>query len=279
MSQVRPSSDFGAAMLHSVGVSIAHPGTGRAAVRELHATVRQGEILVVAGPNGSGKSTWLAALGRELRPRAGTIRDHAGVRIENVPRRAFARQVARLPQDPRCAPGLEVHDLVASGRHPHRGWLRPLDALDRAAINEALAWTDVAHLRGRAVETLSGGERRRVWLAMVLAQGAPIVLLDEPMAGLDLGHSYEIEALLKRLARKRGVTLVVVIHDLAAAVRIADRVAILHAGRLYACGTPEEILTRDTLADVFGLEAQIERRPDGKPTLHIAGPATLRRFL
>lgn len=266
-------------VLASQAVTICHPGSTRAAVRDLSLSLLAGELLVVAGPNGSGKSTWLAALGRELEPSRGTISTADGRPIAATPRRTYAKTVARLPQDPRCGTGSSVDQLVASGRFPHCGWLRALDHTDREAIAEALAWTDTAHLRGRLVDTLSGGERRRVWLAMVLAQGADVLLLDEPLAGLDLGHCFEIELLLVRLCRERSATLAVVIHDLATAVRIADRIAVLHGGRLYAVGPPAEVLTPEALADVFGLEAAVERRSDGRATLIVDGPARSRRFL
>lgn len=267
------------AMLASNGLHIVHPGATRDAVRDFYLALHRGEILVIAGPNGSGKSSLLAALGRELTPRVGQVTDRDGTELARIPRRAWARRVARLPQEPRCPSGMTVEELVASGRHPHRSLLGSLDRADRTAVQEALSWTDVCHLRSRRVETLSGGERRRAWLAMTLAQGADVLLLDEPMSGLDLGHRFEVEELLVRLARSRELTLAVVIHDLAAAVRIADRLAVMHAGRLYCCAPPAEALSPETLADVFGLEAAIERRADGRPALHVEGPARIRRFL
>lgn len=271
---VTPSS-----ALVSRALTLCHPGSNRSAVRDLSLTLHRGELLAIVGPNGSGKSTWLAALGRELEPRSGAIADDQGRPITAIPRRAYARRVARLPQDPRCAAGIRVDQLVASGRFPHRGWLTSTTADDRSAVADALAWTDTAHLRGRTLETLSGGERRRAWLAMVLAQGADTLLLDEPFAGLDLGHCFEIENLLLRLCHEQSKTLAVVIHDLPTAVRIADRIAVLHGGRLYAAGSPECVLTRETLADVFGLDADLVARDGGRPTLAVHGPATVRRFL
>lgn len=266
-------------VLESRGLFVEHPGADRSAVRDLSLALHRAEILAITGPNGSGKSTWLAALGRELAPRSGHILDQHGDSIGREARRSFARRVARLPQDPRCATGLLVEQLVASGRYPHRGIFSGLGTTDRSAIAEALAATDTSHLRRRAVETLSGGERRRAWLAMALAQRAEVLLLDEPFAGLDLGHAFEVEELLVELVRSRRVALAVVVHDLTTAVRIADRIAVLHGGRLYASGAPCEVLDRETLADVFGLDASLEPVEDGRIRLAITGPAQVRRFL
>jgi iron complex transport system ATP-binding protein len=162
--------------------------------------------------------------------------------------------------------------VVRSGRYPHRRFLASLGREDHAAVDRALVELDVESLRARTLETLSGGERRRSWLAMVLAQQAPILLLDEPTAALDLRHQWEVIALLARINREHGCTLVVVLHDLAQAARLAHRVALLHRGRLYEVGTPESVLRLEALRDVFGVDVRIDKL-DGDPIYQVRGAA------
>lgn len=259
------------------GLHLRHPRSERDAVRDLHLEIREGEILAILGPNGSGKSTALAGLARALRPRLGQVvlGDHC---VWNLGRKDFSRQVGRLPQEPSCPDGLTVEELVQGGRNPHLGALAAPGAADRAAVREALRWLDLEDLRGRPVSRLSGGERRRAWLAMALAQGARALLLDEPTASLDLKHQFEVLELLTRVNRERGVTIAVVLHDVERAARIAHRVAVLHRGRLYACGEARDCLTPEMFLDVFGVEARIGME-DGFLRVRVLGPGDAIRSL
>lgn len=259
------------------GVHTRHPLAERDALRDLSLSVMRGEILALVGPNGSGKSTALATLGRTLAPRLGAVLLDGGDALV-LPPRAYARKVARLPQSPICPEGITVAELVHGGRHAHRGFLQPLRDTDLAAAREAMRATDVLDLRHRCMETLSGGERRRAWLAMVLCQESPLLLLDEPTAALDLRHQRELLALLRRLNVERRVTIVVVIHDLEQAAWLAHRVAVMHRGRLYAVGTPADALREDTLRDVFGVAARVTVDADGL-AVRVLGPCDPLRFL
>jgi iron complex transport system ATP-binding protein len=263
--------------LRARGLHVRHRKAEHDAVRDLDLTVRSGEILALVGPNGSGKSTALAALGRGIVAREGRVLLAAGD-IWKKTARAFARHVARLPQSAEAPEGLAVSELVASGRHAHLPFLRSLGPEDLAAMREALRAVDVLDLRTRKVETLSGGERKRAWLAMVLCQQAPILLLDEPTAALDLRHQHELLALLKDLNRTRGMTIVVVLHDLEHAAYVADRVAVLHRGRLYDVGPPDECITASMLQDVFGVEARVTTE-DGGLAVRVLGTADPGRAL
>ncbi|MEB2311702.1 MAG: ABC transporter ATP-binding protein [Polyangiaceae bacterium] len=266
-----------APLLEGRRLFLRHPQAERDALRDVSLAVFPGEIVALVGPNGSGKSTLLAGLARELVPRSGEVR-FAGRRIDTLPRRRLARRVARLPQDPAVPEGLSVEALVANGRHPHVGALAPLGPGDRAAVRAALQAMDLLELRARPVETLSGGERRRAWLAMVLAQEPELLLLDEPTAALDLRHQWEVLAILARLNRERGLTLVVSLHDLGQAAGVAHRLAILHRGRLYAAGPPERILSEETLRDVFAVDARLTKE-DGAVAVRVRGPADPLRSL
>ncbi len=265
------------AVLRLRGAHVRHPSGERDALRDLSLAIHAGEILALVGPNGSGKSTALAALGRALRPRLGqVILD--GQPAAALSARRYARRVARLPQHPVCPDGITVGELVRSGRHAHRRFLEPLGDDDLAAARDAMRAVDVLDLRHRRMETLSGGERRRAWLAMVLCQAAPLLLLDEPTAALDLRHQRELLALLRRLTGERGVTIVVVLHDLEQAAWLADRVAVVHRGRLYAVGPPADAIREDTLRDVFGVAARVTPEPDGI-AIRVLGPCDPLRFL
>ncbi len=257
-------------MLAASDLHVRHPRQPFDALRDVDLELVQGEILALVGPNGSGKSTLLAALARDTPPRQGRVQLD-GVDAWQWRRRRFARRVARLPQEPRCPEGLTVEALVAAGRNPHRGWLAPASPADRRAVAEALAWMDLDELRSRPVVTLSGGERRRAWLAMVLAQEAPVLLLDEPASNLDLRQRWEVLALLRRLNEERGTTMAVVLHDLEEAAWLAHRVAVVKRGRLYDAGPPAVVITPAMLLDVYGVRAEV--RSEGEAlSLRVLGP-------
>jgi iron complex transport system ATP-binding protein len=266
-----------APLLEAERLHLRHPQADRDAVRDVTLAVHAGEVLALVGPNGSGKSTLLAGLGRELTPRQGAVR-LAGRPIASIPRRQLARRLARLPQEPAVPEGLTVEALVRNGRHPHVGALAPLSPGDLAAVRAALAAMDLQDLRARKIETLSGGERRRTWIAMVLAQESEILLLDEPTAALDLRHQWEVLDLLARASRERGLTIAVSLHDLEQAAALAHRVAVMHRGRLYAAGPPERCLGEETLRDVFAVDARVSK-DDGAITIRVHGPGDPLRSL
>ncbi len=265
-----PSATVPSATLTAADLHFRHPRQPHDALRDVDLELFPGEILALVGPNGSGKSTLLAALARDVEPRRGEVRLD-GVDAWRWRRRSFACRVARLPQEPRCPDGLTVEALVASGRHPHRRWLAPPSPADRRAVAEALAWMGLEDLRSRAVTTLSGGERRRVWLAVVFAQDAPVLLLDEPAASLDLRQRWEVLALLQRLNRERGTTIAVVLHDLEEAAWLAHRVAVVQRGRLYETGSPAATITPAMLLDVYGVRAEVRNDGEGL-ALRVLGP-------
>jgi iron complex transport system ATP-binding protein len=222
--------------------------------------VVEGTVTAVIGPNGCGKSTLLRAMARLLAPRHGHVLLD-GQRIDRMPSKQVATVLGVLPQDPVAPEGLVVADLVARGRHPHQRWFRQWSPDDEAVVAEALAWTGTSEFADRPLETLSGGQRQRVWISMALAQGTDVLLLDEPTTFLDLAHQVDVLDLVERLHRERGRTVVMVLHDLNLAARYADRLVAMHDGRIACSGAPAEVLTEQTMRDVFGLEAKIVEDP------------------
>jgi iron complex transport system ATP-binding protein len=258
--------------LQAEGLHLRYAGSKRDAVRDVHLSVARGELVCLVGPNGSGKSTTMAGLARELRPRDGRVRLD-GADVWHMSRRDFARRVARLPQEPLCPDGLTVEELVGSGRNPHVPLLGGWRGTDREALHEALRAMDLIDLRRAPVETLSGGVRRRAWLAMALCQQAELLLLDEPTSGLDIRHEWEVLELLRRVNAERGTTMIVVLHDLEQAARLADRLAVFYRGRLYENASPGEVLSSEMLLDVFHVATDVVREESGYPSIIVRHPA------
>lgn len=220
-------------------------------VHDVSLELRPGAVTALIGPNGSGKSTVLRSLARLHPIDSGTV--HVGAaEARTLSAREFARTVAMLSQSRPHPSGLEIRDVVAFGRHPHRGRFAGITDADRAAIDAALnlaGLTDMAH---RAVDELSGGELQRVWLATCLAQDTGVLLLDEPTNHLDLRYQIETLDLVRDLA-DRGTALGVVLHDLGHAAAVADEVILLHRGRVRASGAAVDVLTSENLSEVYGL--------------------------
>ncbi len=243
---------------------------GSSVVDRVSATVADGEWLALIGPNGAGKTTLLRAIAR-LVPYAGDIALD-GRRSEELTRGELARLVAVVPQDPSTPPWMTVAEYVLLGRTPHLGPLAKEGARDRDAAARSLARLDLLPFAQRRLGTLSGGEKQRVVVARALAQEAPIVLLDEPTAALDIGHQQQALELLDGLRAESGLTLVAAMHDLTLASQYADRMLMLDAGRVVADGTPADVLTEAVIAEHYGAAidvvavgdriAVVPRRPD-----------------
>ncbi|MBC7270838.1 MAG: ABC transporter ATP-binding protein [Streptomyces sp.] len=244
-------------------VTVAYDGAD--VVHDAALTLRPGEVTALVGPNGSGKSTLLRTLARLQRARGGTLTvgaDDGGERDGlALTARQFARCVALLTQGRPTPNGLTVRDLVEFGRYPHRGrWGRP-DPDGPAAVTRALAMTGVEDLAGRGADHLSGGQLQRVWLASCLAQETGVLLLDEPTTYLDLRYQVELLDLMRDLADEHGIAVGVVLHDLDQAAAVADRIALLHAGRVVADGPPEDVLTPDRLTGIYGIRIEVGTDP------------------
>ncbi|MQA04540.1 MAG: ATP-binding cassette domain-containing protein [Streptosporangiales bacterium] len=237
----------------------------RIVIDDLDFTLPGGAVTAIVGANGSGKSTLLRALARLLAPTAGHVLLD-GRDLHKMRTREVARSLGLLPQAPVTPEGITVRDLVRRGRLPHTSLFRQLSAEDETAIADALAATDLTELADEPVDTLSGGQRQRAWLALVVAQGTPLLLLDEPTTFLDLAHQLDVLELVRRLNRDEGRTVLMVLHDLNQACRFADHVVALREGAVVAAGRPDEVVTDELVEATFGVESRVVPDPvTGRP--------------
>ncbi|MBM4123255.1 MAG: ABC transporter ATP-binding protein [Nitrospira sp.] len=245
-------------------------------LKDLAFQVREGEILGVIGPNGSGKTSLLKLLARVLRPVEGVVRlfwrELAGLSQDEV-----ARTVALVPQESQLLFPFTITEMVLMGRFPHQrgrgfagfGWE---GAEDLRLAQEAMRETDVTHLAHRLVSDVSGGERQRAVIARALTQEPKILLLDEPTAFLDLQHQLEICAILRRLNQERGLTIILVSHDLNLASQYCDRLMLLDGGRVFRLGRPQEVIQPDVLETVYRCRVLVDPHPvSGLPRVTLPG--------
>lgn len=247
---------------------------GHTVLSDVSLTARPGEILALIGPNGAGKTTLLRAMSRVLRPQRGHVRLN-GHNIWELPAQQVARRVACVAQNTRLAWPYTVRQVVALGRFPHRGWLAPYTADDRRAIEDALNRTGLWTLQERPLHTLSGGEQQRAIIARALAQAPQVLLLDEPVAHLDLKYQVAILDLVRELA-DGGLTVVISLHDLNHAACYADWLALLSKGQLLAVGEPAAILTAATLESVYDTRVIVSHHPLNRAPLVTPVPGSMR---
>ncbi len=232
----------------------------RCTLRIDHLQIDSDRFTVILGHNGSGKSTLMNLMAGLLEPQVGRVMLD-GQALSSFGARAFARRVAFLPQRLPDVAGLTVSELVRLGRFPWRGLLGRWRADDQALIDDAMRMTDVERFAHHLADTLSGGERQRAWIAMLLAQQSPLILLDEPTSALDLAHQYELMALLQRLNRETGRGVVVILHDVNLSARFADRIVALKQGRVFFDGTPQALLSGSLLSRLYDIGIELVAAP------------------
>lgn len=221
---------------------------------DVDVTIAPGGITALVGPNGAGKSTLLGVMSRLLSADSGSV-SVDGMDVGRTDSKRLARHLAILRQDNALAVRLTVRDLVAFGRHPHSGGR--LTTEDRRHIQQSLDYLGLGPLADRFVDEISGGQRQRAFVAMVLCQDTDYVLLDEPLNNLDMAHCVAILELLRRAADDLGKTIVIVLHDINAASAYADRIVAMSDGRIIAEGTPGEIMDPQRLEQIFGVAVDV----------------------
>lgn len=243
---------------------------GKPVVEGVTAIFETGTVTAILGPNGAGKSTLLACLAGLRKPQSGSVRLGGQALLEMAPR-ARARRIGFIPQTPEVAWAVEARILVGLGRTPFIG-SSGLSLEDAAAIDRAMAAAGVTELADRDVTTLSGGERGRVLIARALAGDPEWLLADEPLTGLDPGHQLDAGDLFRAMAHEQGRGVIVTLHDLSLAARIADRIIVMAAGTVLADGPPGEALSPAVMKAAYDVEARVVEG-DGGPLIEIVGRA------
>ncbi len=232
---------------------------GKVVAQDLSLTIPSGHFTAIIGPNGCGKSTLLKTLCRILKPLQGEILLD-GQAIQHYPAKALAQRIGLLPQTASAPEGISVSELVSRGRYPYQSWLKQWSDTDQQAIEQAIRLTGLTELIDRVVDELSGGQRQRVWIAMVLAQQTPFILLDEPTTYLDITHQIELLELFSAL-HQQGRTFVAVLHDINQACRYATHLIAMRDGRIVAEGVPSQIVTPELMKTVFDLDCDVISDP------------------
>jgi iron complex transport system ATP-binding protein len=241
-------------------------------VREVSFDVGAGEVVGLVGPNGSGKTTLVRVASRALPPSAGTVRV-AGLDPYAIPGRDAARLVAVVPQDVLPAFSFTALEMVLMGRTPYRSGFGGSSPEDWARARSAMVAASVQHLADRPLEELSGGERQRVILAQALAQGTPLLLLDEPTSHLDVRHVVDVMSIVRGLAEREGTAVLAILHDLNIASVVCDRLVVLHRGEVVAEGEPAAVITDGLLRGIYGVQAEVlADHATGRPTVRLGAP-------
>jgi iron complex transport system ATP-binding protein len=232
---------------------------------DLNVTIPKGEITTIIGPNGCGKSTLLKTMGRILKQQHGNVYLQ-GQNLNKMATKQIAKNLSLLPQTPTAPSELKVEELVSYGRYPHRTNKNKLSSYDKEMINWALEVTRTSSFKHREIGQLSGGQRQKVWLAMVLAQETEVLLLDEPTTYLDMAHQLEVLEIVENLNRDKMRTIVMVLHDINHAARFSHHIVAMKNGEIIQKGSPGDIITEDVLREVFEIEARIMIDPyNGAP--------------
>ncbi|MFC4812783.1 ABC transporter ATP-binding protein [Paenibacillus sp. GCM10023250] len=256
--------------MHTKNLSIGYEE--RLIVEDLNITIPKGKITALVGANGSGKSTILKTLARLMTPSAGSVMLD-GKSIHKQSTKEVAKQLAILPQTPTAPDGLTVSELVSYGRFPYQRGFGSLTQEDRSVIHWAVESTGLAEFKDRPIDRLSGGQRQRAWIAMALAQQTDLLFLDEPTTYLDMAHQLEVLELLQELNATAGRTIVMVVHDLNHASRYAQHVVAIKKGQVVSVGSPQTVMTKDVLREVFGIETDII--PDPRTGVPLCFPFAL----
>ena len=229
-------------------------------LQDLSLDIPKSRIVSLIGANGCGKSSLLKTISRAVVPKTG-YPVYNGEPILKCPPKQVARKIAYLAQVHSSPPDIDVSTLVSYGRYPYMKFGHGLTGKDKTIVDDAIHMTGLTELRSHAINTLSGGERQRAWIAMTVAQQPEILILDEPTTYLDIGYQVDVLELVRKLNAERGITILMVLHDLNLAARYSDALYMIKDGTVFDSGTPSEVLTKENLRHVFGIDAQIFSDP------------------
>jgi iron complex transport system ATP-binding protein len=232
-------------------------------IENMSLAIPAGEVSIIIGANGCGKSTLLKTIARVVKQKSGDI-FIKGKNIKEQKEKYLATQVAFLPQGPVYPPGLTVKELIAFGRFPHQKMIGGLKSHDKDIIEWAIAKTELIEYADREIGSLSGGQRQRAWIAMTLAQETEIIMLDEPTTYLDMSYQLEVLKVLKGLNQEKKITVVIVLHELNNACRFADHIIGLKQGKIICQGPPNKVITKETLKEIYGIDAKLQLSEDKK---------------
>ncbi len=229
-------------------------------LRDIGFTIEKGEFCGIIGPNGAGKSTLLRVIAGILKPKSGNV-SVMGRDVQTIRKKEFARLVGFVPQETHFYLNYTVEDIITMGRYPYLEPFQMLNKQDISAIEWAIEQTQTRDLCKRPINALSAGEKQMVVIARALAQNPELLLLDEPTSHLDIQHQSAIMELLKKL-NNQGITIIIVNHDLNLASQFCKRLILLHQGRIYKMGKPEEIINQKTIAEVYKIDTDIIQHPE-----------------
>ncbi len=232
-------------------------------INNLNLEIPKGKITMIVGSNGCGKSTLLKSIARIIAPKKGDVKIDGMSLKESAPKE-IAKRMAVLPQSPIVPSGLLVRELVSYGRFPYLNAMGGLKKDDVEMVNWAMQCTGISEFADRTVDSLSGGQRQRVWIAMTLAQGTDILVLDEPTTYLDMAHQLEILELLKKLNKEQNRTIVMILHELNNATKFADHLIGFKSGEIVFQGTPLEVITEENLFKLYGIKATLQLDQNGR---------------
>jgi len=242
--------------------NLSHSFGNQPVLRDLSFRVQQGDVFIIIGPNGSGKTTLIKLIVGVLKIQRGRV-DILQHPLRNYSQKNLARAIAYVPQGLPLGFPFKVEETVLMGRAPHQNILGLASENDTDIADQAMKFTEVAHLAHRKMDQLSGGEQQRVFIARALCQEPDIIFLDEPTASLDLAHQVRIMDLMERLKLKKGVTVVMVSHDVNLAAMYADQLLLLRSGKIVSMGLPNEILNFKTLEETYGCKLLVGKSPLG----------------
>ena len=247
-------------LFHIEDLSVDVPG--RRLLDKITLNLPTGQVIGLIGHNGSGKSTLLKVLARQI-PAHGRV-SFEGRELKDWSARDYARRLAFLPQHTPPAEGMNTRELVALGRYPWHGAMGRFGPQDDEAVEQALAECGMRPFADQLVDTMSGGERQRAWLAMMVAQQAGTLLLDEPISALDIAHQVEVLGLVQRMCHAQNRSAIIVLHEVNMAARFCDHIVALKGGKLTMQGNPDELMREEALHAIYGLPMQVLTRPDGQ---------------